>query len=89
MKRIYKYELNIIDEQTIDLPTDAKILCVLEQKHNLCVWAVINLLTPQTYERRIFRIYGTGHIMHSDGEEYIGTTMIDKFVWHLFEVKEV
>ena len=39
-KKIYKYPLEVQDEQVVMLPTGAKILTVQSQKDRPCLWAL-------------------------------------------------
>lgn len=89
-KKIFKYPLDIIDEQTIKMPTYAKILTVQIQNDAICLWALVE--DWQQPEDRKIRIIGTGHPIDEANLEYIGT--IQQFVnisngslvWHVFEV---
>lgn len=88
-KNIFKYPLEITDEQTIEMPVNARILTVKTQGNQICLWA---LVTPDhTLEKRKIRIYGTGHPVDMENIIYIGTTMTEgeNFVWHVFEVISV
>ena len=38
MKKIYKYELEITEIQTVEMPVGAEILCVQFQDEALCLW---------------------------------------------------
>ena len=87
MKRIYKYPIEIRDEQTISVPKDSKILAIQTQNEQLVVYALvdINQKEMQTIEIRIF---GTGHDLdiNMTSWTYLGTVMTyhDKLVWHIF-----
>lgn len=95
MEKIFKYELEITDEQTIDMPSLSRILSVQEQNGKLCLWAVVeekNAIKP----RKII-ICGTGNPL-PDGlrefsydapsgytTEFIGTVQMSYgLVWHVF-----
>jgi hypothetical protein len=85
MKTIYKYKLNHISRQEIEIPTTARILSAGVQNGDLCVWAAIND-EPETSPRFIY-IFGTGHLMPEDGMDlrYIDTVQESTLVWHIFE----
>jgi len=87
MKTIYKYSLETIKNQFIDLPVDSKILCVQTQNDTPCIWALVDDAVA-ALETRIIYTYGTGHdIPDADNLVYIGTyqLLIGKLIFHLFE----
>ena len=100
MKKVFKYEVELDDYVTIDLPMDSKILKFADQNGSIrtgkiYVWALVdtNFLDAGMEERRKFRIAGTGHPLDLDeiGDEryrYFDTilTLSDALVWHIFEV---
>ncbi len=96
MKAIYKYPLQIVDQQTLYLPKGAELLSVQEQDRQLMLWAIVDLSAP--VEPRLFSVYGTGNSFYSDTmrARYIGTAQIQVIpgvgatnpmmaVWHVFE----
>ena len=84
MKAIWKYELQIVARQAIDMPPGARVLHVDNQRGSLCLWAFVTP-GPET-ERRIFHVIGTGHpIEDTEGIKHVGSVVIDPFVWHAFE----
>src|SRR5579872_4380097 len=88
MKKIWKYQLIIVNEQQIALPVGAKILAVQVQHNMPVIWAEIDVTQP--IEMRSFQTFGTGHnIVDQPGfeREYIGSYQIDNgdLVFHLFE----
>lgn len=95
MKTIYKYKLEIIDQQTIELPQYAEILCVGVQQENIYLWALID--TEATLnEMRDFEVFGKGNPVYENKEPvvvgqmktdriYLGTCFVGVFVWHVFE----
>lgn len=88
MKKIYKYPLEIKDEQVVLLPTGSKILTVQSQGGKACLWALVNPTMPNDMSVTI-RIFGTGHtIQDSDRLEYIGTFQMcgGAIVFHVFKV---
>ena len=96
MKTVFKYAIPFsFSEISIFLPKNAKILKIDEQYNSLkerdvlYIWALIDK-NETKYEERIFRIFGTGHLIEDDLElEYINTlfTENDSLVWHIFEIK--
>jgi hypothetical protein len=85
MARIWKFEVSITDEFTLDLPYGAVILTVQTQRDTPCVWVAVDPEAP--FVTRTFRIFGTGHSFDPDYLRYIGTfqTFDGILVWHLFE----
>lgn len=87
MKRIYKYLVEIQDEQTIYLPIGAQILSVQVQNGKPYIWACVRL--DVEIEARRFRLYGTGHNIEGENVlKYLGTFQLlgGRLVYHLFEV---
>lgn len=84
-KKIYKYQLKIVDEQTVDMPANAKILTVQSQNGNPMLWALVNSATPP--EEQTIRIIGTGHpIEDFYSLEYISTFQTPHgLVFHVFK----
>lgn len=85
-KTVYKYPLEIEDEQVVLLPTGARILTVQQQNNNIFLWALVN---PTSTNAQAFtiRIHGTGHaISDSDELEYINTVQLygGKLLFHVF-----
>ncbi len=86
MRTIWKYNLDITDIQTIEMPVDGKILSIQTQLGNICMWVEVNSSAPTT--KRTFCVFGTGHEMPLyDRMTYLGTaqTANGKLVWHVFE----
>ena len=97
-KRIWKYELEVTDEQSIEMPEGAVILSVQSQpayvppdisrrNQNLVhIWAEVEPHNP--VELRHFCVFGTGHRM-PDGEDlkFIGTVQVYNGVqvYHVYE----
>lgn len=86
--RIWKYRLNIIDEQQLFLPVDAKILTVQTQHGTCYLWTLVNEENTAKELRKI-AIYGTGNPLPDNPGEYIGTFQMrgGDLVFHVFEVK--
>lgn len=83
-KRIYKYELEITDEQTVEIPWGAQLLSVQMQNNKPCLWALVDVMhTKQEYH---IEIIGTGNPMKDPLEElrYLDTFQLGGFVGHVF-----
>ena len=84
MRVVYKYVLELVGSQIIELPTKAMILSVQLQGTSLCLWALID--TDYSIERRTILIAGTGHDIGASGVAYISTVQLDNgLVFHIFE----
>lgn len=87
---VYKYELEITDEQIIRLPFAAEILTVQMQGDKCCLWALVD--PRNELNERTICIYGTGHpIPDKIRLKYISTFQIQHLglVFHAFEKKKV
>ena len=80
---IWKFKLEITDRQIVPMPLKALILSVGVQRGSLCLWARVN--TEAEVADREIEIIGTGHQIRPDGRRYIGTAIMEPFVWHVFE----
>lgn len=87
MRTIYKYKLELKDEQEIVMPALANILCVQMQNGSPHIWAQLDSnASPQT---RTIGIFGTGNpIPPYKNMYYIGTFQIHGagLVFHVFEL---
>jgi len=85
--RIYKYLLDLANEQTLSLPKGAKVLYVHSQKDTLRLWALVNIQESEMEDRRIL-IIGTGKPVPADIEEFSYITTVhmcnDDLIWHIF-----
>ena len=85
MKVIYKYPLEVTDDQFINIPKDYQILTVQVQNGRPCLWAEVDPKLPMDCVHIV--IVGTGHSIHDDDEmKYIGTFQLESgsFVGHCF-----
>lgn len=84
MSVIYKYPMEIADYQTIGMPIGSKILSVGNQGGELMLW--VEVTESLEMIDRSFIVRGTGNpwtfcIL----DTFIGTAIIDPFVWHVYE----
>lgn len=85
MNKIFKYRIENIDQQEIEIPEGGKILTVQKQHEMAFIWVLVD---PENKpEKRVFVVVGTGSSFNRYGYDYIGTyQMADgALVWHLFE----
>ena len=88
--QIWKWTLDRCDQQTLRLPTGARLLTVQMQGSSPCLWALCDETSSGPKEPRTIALYGTGHqIFNKEPGEYIATfqTKGGIFVWHAFELK--
>lgn len=88
MKTVWKYALEVADEQVIEMPANAHILTVQTQQGTPCIWALVDPTRP--YEPRKLLIAGTGHErkdLDDVGVSYIGTFQVmgGGLIFHVFE----
>lgn len=83
---VWKYELEVTDEQVVMMPAYATVLTVHVQKGQPCVWVKADSQATALVERRFF-IHGTGHPVNSRAGRYVGTFQLDggALVFHVFE----
>lgn len=81
-KKIYKYKLELTEEQIVNMPQGSKILSTQLQDGSICLWAMVD--TEKPFKQRDIRIYGTGSKI-TDLDKYIGTVQDGRYVWHVWE----
>ena len=90
-KTIWKYALDPMRTESIEMPIGSKILHVAGQHGLVCFWAEIPERPEDgPSESRTFFVTGTGHPL-PNGEsvvQHVGTafTQIGALVWHVYEV---
>lgn len=89
MNTIWKYQLDVCDDQLLQLPIGAEILTVQVQQESVQMWVCVN--PDMTLKTRHIRIHGTGHdVPNHDKLKYISTFQLHNgnLVFHVFEVLE-
>jgi len=87
MKTIWKFKLNITESQEIKVPEGTQILSAgIDPEGSLCVWGVVD--TENALTDRFIYIVGTGNpidrVFFND-YTFIGSVLMQPFVWHVFE----
>jgi len=85
MKNIYKYPLEVTDDQFVMIPSGFKILTVQAQNEVPCIWAEVD--KSSKLESVHVVIVGTGQETREDDEmNYIGSFQLysGSFVGHCF-----
>jgi hypothetical protein len=86
MKTIWKFQVPVQDEITVDMPVGAKILTVQMQAGSPCIWALVDADAP--VQPRHFAWRGTGHDAGGLALlKYVGTVSIlgGGLIFHLFD----
>jgi hypothetical protein len=87
-KAIYKYELPLTGETTINSPgTSSEVLSVRNQRNKLCVWILCTPGVSATTEHRFYTVMtGESHVPGYKAE-FFGTVLLDEgdYVVHVFE----
>lgn len=83
-KTIFKFPLQVQDEQRLIMPVGAQILTVQIQKETPCLWALIDLNAKR--EAVNIGIYGTGNPVPDNIKTYVGTFQLleGNLVFHVF-----
>ena len=84
-KAIWKFPLEIMDEQSIEMPGGAELLTVAVQGGECFLWAVVQPKNNRVSRR--LNIYGTGHPLPDEPGRHIGTFMLHggALVFHAFD----
>ena len=84
MRTIYKYPIEITDEQTITMPECAEIIHVgLDPQGTPCIWAEV--ITERSLRPYDVIVAGTGHPLPAGARNnHVGSFVQGSFVWHVF-----
>lgn len=83
MKTIYKYPIEITDEQEIQIPFGATVIHAgLDPQGTPCVWAMVE--TRNSPEPVSIFVVGTGNSLPFVPESHVGSFVQGQFVWHVF-----
>ena len=84
-RKIFKYELEIMDSQLLMIPSGAEILTVQTQSELPKLWALCD--PEQIKEARTICIFGTGNPIPEGNFKYISTFQLmgGIAVFHVFE----
>lgn len=88
MKTIFKYQLEVLNQQILTLPLGAEILTVQVQHEVVCLWALVNP-KEKLEEERLIEMFGTGHSIEENKNwerVYLSTIQLSqgKLVFHIF-----
>lgn len=84
MRRVFKYGLEITDEQIIRAPRDWHPLSVQVQNGEPVLWVLVDDSALEV-EHHVF-VHGTGHHVHHLAEEFVSTFQLSDMglVFHVF-----
>ena len=82
--KVYKWPLDLVTHNTIELPINSTLLTVKLQQNRPTLWALVDPALEN--EAIVVSIYGTGHEIKKPSE-YIATfeTHNGTYVWHAFK----
>lgn len=82
---IWKFPLEVVDNQVIGIPEVATILSVQMQRGTACLWAICD--PSKNAAPRTIEILGTGHPMPEGERKFIDTIQINggSLIFHVFE----
>lgn len=88
--RVWRYQLKVTDQQTIDMPLGYQLLSVAPgrgiREYLIDLWVQVPEEAPEVPVE--IQIVGTGHPMPQARLDFIGTAvMSDGLIWHVFEQK--
>lgn len=85
MRTVWKYDIQIDDRFTLDLPTGSVIRHVACQGVSPYMWVEVPDSNLRT-EKRTFRVFGTGHDQTGmKWPKYLGSVFQGIYVWHIYE----
>ncbi len=90
IKKIHKYLIKVAGQQILELPANAKILVLREQKNYPCLWAEFPFRVPieERKEKRTILMFATGDDIEDAGNlTYLGTIFLygGDEVYHYYE----
>ena len=86
-KTIHKYSLEMVNQQKVVLPKNARILTIQFQEGDPKLWYLFDTKEEET-EERLIELFGTGHILvynEDIARKYISTVVEEELVFHFFE----
>lgn len=88
MNTIFKYKLENIDQQMIDIPLPARILSVIEMNNDIVLYSIVDDDKDVPTMPIDILIKGTGDVVENNIGLYtfLGTVKLfdDKEIWHVF-----
>ncbi len=87
---IWKYPLEMVNKQTLNLPSSAQILTVQVQDKTPQLWTLCEGVPGYPTTERTILMYGTGWFVPNNANRYIATFQLEggRLVFQVFEEKE-
>ncbi len=89
MKAVWKFPIQVADEQIINIPLGATLLTVQVCRGEVCIWALVDTAEKPSSVKII--THGTGHPADDvwNAANYIGTYQIQQgeFVGHVWVLR--
>ena len=84
--RIWKYELQVENEQEVDIPKAHTVLTVAIQNDAPCIWVEVDD-SFETIPVKFITL-GTGHVVNRNVDKYIGSYQLHggELVFHVYTV---
>lgn len=83
MRTVYKYVIEMTDEQKIDMRGGAEIIHVgLDPSRILCAWAIVDTTQPSIPVS--IWVVGTGNPIPDGAKQFLASFVQGRFVWHIF-----
>lgn len=84
--RIWKWDLELVGQQRVNMPIGTKLLAAQLQRGELKIWGLCNEAYP--LKSRVISVYGTGNPMPDDPGEFVGTFQMSggSLVFHVFDL---
>ena len=88
-RQVWKFPLVINDLTSIEMPAGSRVLTVVNQNENVCLYALVD--PEATNVRKVFRVAGTDHPIEAfvSYKNYVGTVLLKSgsLVFHVFELE--
>lgn len=94
MRTIYKYPLHTIEEQIIEMPLSARMLCVQVQYGMAHLWVEVTIESPATplrYRNQRIFVVGTSNPVPDNATQYIGSYQLHegRFMGHVYTREDI
>lgn len=88
-RRVFKYDVQPVDEFTVSIPVGATVLSVQAQGHEVKMWAEVDDANEEMNVK--FYVVGTGHAIPDEARTFIGTFQMygGGLVFHLYRGESV
>lgn len=81
-RTIWKFPLDLVDVQKINIPEAFEPLSVQVQGEQPCLWA--SVYAPGNLQEVTIYCHGTGHAVHPNAGKHLGTVQWHGLVFHFF-----